>query len=115
MTGGLVMDISVVIPACNAERFIETTLRTVYAQTLAPREVIVVDDGSKDGTAALVERVARGASVPTTLLQQANAGPGAARNRGVSAARGELVAFVDADDEWLPEKLERQVVCLQAN
>jgi glycosyltransferase involved in cell wall biosynthesis len=109
------MDVSVVIPAWNAERFVEHTLRTVCAQTLAPREVIVVDDGSTDGTAALVERVARGVSVPTTLLRQANAGPGAARNRGLAAARGELVAFVDADDEWLPEKLERQVACLAAN
>ncbi len=109
------MDVSVVIPAFNAERFIERTLRTVYAQTLAPREVIVVDDGSTDRTADMVRRAARETEIPTTLLRQPNAGPGAARNLGVAAARGELVAFVDADDEWLPRKLERQVECLRAN
>ncbi len=77
--------------------------------------MIVVDDESSDDTAAIVERIAREAPVPTRLLRQANAGPAAARNRGVRSARGDLIAYLDADDEWLPAKLERQVACLAAN
>lgn len=107
--------VSTVIPAYNAARFVERTLRSVYAQTSPIAEVIVVDDESRDDTAAIVEQIARGAPVPTTLLRQPNAGPAAARNRGTRAAKGDLVAYVDADDEWLPEKLERQVESLAAN
>jgi glycosyltransferase involved in cell wall biosynthesis len=97
--------VSVVIPAYNAERYLAATLESVLAQTYQDFEVIVVDDGSTDGTAEL----ARGFGPPVRVVQQPNSGPSAARNRGVREARSDLVAFIDADDLWMPEKLELQV------
>jgi glycosyltransferase involved in cell wall biosynthesis len=97
--------VSVVMPAYNAAATIAAALRSVEAQTVPPDEVIVVDDGSADGTAALVaKRFPR-----VRLIRQANAGCGQARNTGVRAAKGEWLAFLDADDLWLPRKLERQL------
>lgn len=101
-------DISVVIPAYNAERCISRAIESVLAQTRPVREVIVVDDGSQDETAAVVGRF----DAPVRLVQQANGGPAAARNYGVRAAQGEWTAFLDADDAWLPEKIERQAKLL---
>jgi glycosyltransferase involved in cell wall biosynthesis len=97
--------ISVVIPAYNREQTVHTAIRSVLWQTLPPTEVIVVDDGSSDGTAAAVEALAE----PTVrLVRQANGGISAARNTGIREAKGDWVAFQDSDDEWLPTKLERQ-------
>ena len=96
--------ISVVIPAYNAERTIVRTLESALAQTLPPHEVIVVDDGSRDGTPAVVERYAP----RVRLVRQVNAGPSAARNHGVRVATGDWIALLDSDDAWLPQKLERQ-------
>ncbi len=101
--------VSAAIAAYNAERFIERTLASVYAQTRVPEECIVVDDGSDDRSAEVV----RAAYPQVTVIRQANAGPAAAYNRAVRAASGDLVAFLDHDDEWLPEKLERQVAVLR--
>jgi len=95
--------LSVIIPVFNGERFIGAALRSVFAQTRAPDEIVVVDDGSTDATAQVVARFEG-----LTLLQQSNQGTGAARNRGLAAASGELLAFLDADDLWLPDKLARQ-------
>ncbi len=96
--------VSVVIPCFNAARWIGATLRSVQAQAWPDLEVIVVDDGSSDGSAALVrERFPQ-----VRLLQQANAGVAAARNRGIDAAQGDWIAFIDADDWWLPGKLQAQ-------
>jgi glycosyltransferase involved in cell wall biosynthesis len=104
--------ISVVIPAYNREHTILVAIRSVLWQTLQPKEVIVVDDGSSDGTAAAVESL----GTPTVrLIRQANGGISAARNTGIQAARGDWVAFQDSDDEWLPTKLERQVAALAAD
>jgi len=77
----------------------------VFAQTLPPTEVIVVDDGSTDGTWDVIERF--GARV--RYVHQDNQGPAAARNKGIALATGQLLAFLDADDLWLPQKLARQV------
>jgi glycosyltransferase involved in cell wall biosynthesis len=102
--------VSVVIPCFNAERYIAATLRAVLAQVGASLEVIVVDDGSTDGSAALVER-----DFPQVrLIRRANAGVAAARNTGIEAATGDWVAFCDADDVWLPGKLKSQFEALGA-
>jgi glycosyltransferase involved in cell wall biosynthesis len=96
--------VSVVIPSFNSERFLDEALASVSAQTYAPVETIVVDDGSSDGTAA----VAR-AHPDITLIEQENSGPSAARNRGFAASRGEFVAFHDSDDVMTPNKLDVQI------
>jgi cellulose synthase/poly-beta-1,6-N-acetylglucosamine synthase-like glycosyltransferase len=97
--------VSVVIPAYNAAATIAAAIESVLAQTRPPEEVIVVDDGSKDKTSAVVERF----GPVVRLLRQANAGCGQARNSGAREARGMWLAFLDADDLWLPTKLERQL------
>ena len=97
--------VSVVIPVFNGERFLREAVQSVLAQKYSPVEIIIVDDGSTDGTAD----VAR--SLPETVqyLHQTNHGPAAARNRGIEHAQGSLLAFADADDLWPPDKLELQL------
>lgn len=103
-------EVSVVIPAYRAAATIGRALESVARQTVRPGRVIVVDDGSDDGTeAAARDAAARLEGLPVTVLRQANAGPGAARNKALREAGGRYVAFLDADDEWLPEKLERSL------
>jgi glycosyltransferase involved in cell wall biosynthesis len=102
--------VSVVIPACNAERHLGEAIESVLAQTYAPVETIVVDDGSSDRTA----EVARGYDGITVIVQE-NGGPSAARNRGFAASRGELIAFHDSDDVMTPDKLAVQVGHLLEN
>jgi len=100
--------VSVVIPCFNAERYIASTLRAVQAQSGAQLEIIVVDDGSTDSSAALIER-----DFPEVrLLQRANAGVAAARNAGIAAATAEWIAFCDADDIWLQGKLAAQFAAM---
>ncbi len=89
--------ISVIIPLYNKEREIEGTIRSVLAQRLQPLEIVVVDDGSTDRSAALVEAIS---SPLIRLVRQPNAGECAARNRAIAESRGELLALLDADDEW---------------
>lgn len=89
--------ISVIIPLYNKEREIEGTIRSVLAQRLQPLEIVVVDDGSTDRSAALVKAIP---SPLIRLVRQPNAGECAARNRAIAEARGELLALLDADDEW---------------
>src|SRR5262245_3610063 len=98
--------LTVVTAAFNAVATIGDTLASIAAQTLPPDAVIVVDDGSTDDTAA----VARAAGA--TVISTANAGAASARNTGVAASRTPWVAFVDADDVWTPDKLERQVAAM---
>jgi glycosyltransferase involved in cell wall biosynthesis len=102
------MKISVVIPCYNAAAYVGEAVRSVLMQTLPPHEVIVIDDGSTDASATVLAEF--GSSV--TLMRQANQGVAAAVNHGVSRARGEAIAFLDADDLWMPDKLERQVAVL---
>ena len=97
--------ISCVVPVFNGERYLGETLDSILAQTYQPLEIIVADDGSTDGTASVVGRYGE----QVRYLRQANAGEAAARNLGLSGASGEFVAFLDADDLWQPEKLERQM------
>ena len=99
--------VTVVIPCYNYARFIREAVDSALAQTVAPQEVIVVDDGSTDQTP---EVMATYASDPRVrYLRQENRGLSAARNAGIRAARGEFIALLDADDRWKPEKLSRQL------
>jgi glycosyltransferase involved in cell wall biosynthesis len=93
---------AVVIPLFNKRHLVRATLESVLAQRLAPAEVIVVDDGSTDGSPDVVADLLR---PPVRLVRQANAGPGPARNRGVQVATAPWIAFIDADDLWHPEHL----------
>jgi glycosyltransferase involved in cell wall biosynthesis len=99
--------VSVIIPAYNAASFIAETLDSVFAQTFADYEVIVINDGSPD--TAELERALAPYLARLRYLKQENRGVSAARNAGLKAARGELVAFLDADDLWLPNYLNRQL------
>ncbi|MEZ4726589.1 MAG: glycosyltransferase family A protein [Caldilineaceae bacterium] len=111
--------ISVIMPVYNGACYLGAALASVFAQSYQPLEVIVVDDGSTDESAAVVaqlqsDRASESAQRGTMLryVYQANAGPAAARNRGVALTNGALLAFLDADDWWHPEKLARQVALL---
>ena len=97
--------VSVVIPAYNASNWIAETLESVLAQDYVPFEVIVVDDGSKDDTMTVVA----GFDERVRCIHKPNGGQGSARNVGVRASRGEYIAFVDADDLWVKEKLKIQL------
>jgi glycosyltransferase involved in cell wall biosynthesis len=103
--------VTVVIPAYNAAATIRRALDSVLAQTFQDIETVVIDDASGDATADIVTRQ-YGAQVRLLRLPR-NAGESAAMNAGIAEARGRLIAFLDADDEWLPEKLERQVAALE--
>jgi glycosyltransferase involved in cell wall biosynthesis len=109
--------VSAVMPARDAERFVAEAIESVLAQTYAPCELLVVDDGSRDGTRAIAERYAAAHPGRVRVLEHpggANLGISASRNLGVREARGALVAFLDADDVWLPHKLAEQVPLLLA-
>ncbi len=95
--------VSVIIPAFNSERFIARAIDSVLAQDWPAIEVIVVDDGSSDGTGDIARRYGE----PVRCLRQPNRGPAAARNLGLGEARGEFVAFLDSDDVYLPGRLRR--------
>jgi glycosyltransferase involved in cell wall biosynthesis len=97
--------VSVVIPVYNGAPWIRHALRSVFAQTYRDFEVIVVDDGSTDD----LSEALRPWADKITLARQPNAGPAKARNAGIALATGRLIAFLDADDEWLPDKLALQV------
>jgi glycosyltransferase involved in cell wall biosynthesis len=107
--------VSVIVPAYNAETFIERTLNSVLSQTYKNIEVLVVDDGSSDQTAEIVRSMAQQDS-RVVLLHQKNSGVAAARNFAIQKSQGEFIAPIDADDLWYPENLEKQVQCfLQAD
>jgi glycosyltransferase involved in cell wall biosynthesis len=101
--------VSVVIPARDGEQHLVEAIESVLAQSRPPDEVVVVDDGSTDGTAA----VARGFGAQVVVVSQPQLGVAPAVNRGVQESRGTLLAFVDADDLWLPGKLELQLTALR--
>lgn len=99
--------ISVVVPSYNSASVIDAALSSILSQTHQPDEIIVVDDGSHDDTAAVCRRFEE-----VRYIRQSNAGASTARNRGADIADGDLLAFLDADDEWSPRKLERQMAAL---
>ncbi|MGH8210517.1 MAG: glycosyltransferase family 2 protein [Steroidobacteraceae bacterium] len=103
--------ISVIIPSYNCATYLTEAVRSALEQSYSPVEIIVVDDGSTDATSAVIgafgERI--------RYIRQANGGVSRARNSGIRAARGQLIAFLDADDRWLPEKLTKQCAQLRAD
>jgi glycosyltransferase involved in cell wall biosynthesis len=102
--------VTCIVPVFNGERYLVEALDSILAQTYRPLELVVVDDGSTDAT----PRVTAGYGRSIRYLWQDNAGPAAARNLGLRAARGQFIAFQDADDLWHPEKLERQMARFRA-
>lgn len=104
-------DISVVIPTYNRERTIKRCIDSVLNQTYPPYEILVVDDGSRDHTLAIVEKECKNSNI--RIIKQKHQGAQAARNAGIRAANGRYIAFLDSDDEWLPDKLRIQVEALQ--
>ena len=102
--------ISCIVPVFNGERYLQEALDSILAQTYRPIEIIVVDDGSSDGTT----RILAGMKKSIRTLRQDNRGPSAARNLGWRCASGEFVAFLDCDDLWHPKKLARQMARFEA-
>lgn len=114
--------ISVIIPTYNSVAYLADALLSVWQQSYQPLEILVIDDGSTDTTPTVVaefqqrmnDGAAHGQSAQLRYYYQPNAGPAAARNRGVHLSQGNLLAFLDADDWWHPQKLEQQVARLTA-
>src|SRR5206468_2706683 len=100
--------VTVIIPVYNGASYIRDARASIAAQEYPDLEVIVADDGSTDGTAAIVDEP----GFATRVIHQPNAGPAAARNRGIEIATGDVFAFLDADDLWPAGKLAQQVDCL---
>lgn len=100
--------VSVIIPAYNAERFVTEAVESILSQTYRRLEVIVVDDGSTDTTLAKLKKFRT-----ITIICDSHRGPGAARNRGVGYAKGDFIAFHDADDISLPHRIEEQMALLR--
>lgn len=107
------IDVSVIIPAHNAADFIADTLSSAQRQTLKTIEILVVDDASSDQTAEIVSEASKADARIQLIKVNPNRGVANARNVGVQHALGEFVAFLDADDQWLPQKLEQQVTFLR--
>lgn len=104
--------VSVVIPTYNRAHLLSEALDSVFAQTYKDYEVILIDDGSSDGTEALIQKQYAGR---LRYVKQKNAGISGARNRGIALAAGKYIAFLDSDDRWLPEKLGKQFSYMEAH
>jgi glycosyltransferase involved in cell wall biosynthesis len=111
MAFSLMAGYGVVIPAFNAAATIGEALKSVLAQTVKPQVIVVVDDGSTDDTVAVINAM----MLPVTVLRQENAGPGSATTRGFAALTTPFVATLDADDLWLPDKIEKQLAFLDSH
>jgi glycosyltransferase involved in cell wall biosynthesis len=102
--------ISSIVPVYNGENYLAEAIESILKQDYEPSEIIVVDDGSTDGTGAVAARYGK----RLRYFRQDNAGPAAARNLGINAATGDFIAFLDADDLWHSEKLSRQMSRFEA-
>jgi glycosyltransferase involved in cell wall biosynthesis len=105
------MNISVVIPTYNRIELLKRSIDSVINQTIKPSEIIIVDDGSNDGTEAMVKKKYDSLK----LIKQKNKGASAARNTGIKASSGEWICFLDSDDEWKNDKLEKQIIAVANN
>ncbi len=105
------MKVSVIIPTYNRKHTLSRAIESIISQTIKPLEIIIVDDGSDDGTREWIKQ-----EYPfIQYLNQNNSGVSASRNRGIFSANGNWIAFLDSDDEWIPEKLERQLSILRSD
>src|SRR5437016_8780326 len=102
--------VSILIPAYNAERWITDTIRSAVAQTWRKKEIIIVDDGSRDGTAAIARRFA---SKTVSVISQQNQGASTARNRAFELCQGDYIQWLDADDLLSPDKVAQQMAAAQ--
>ncbi len=107
--------VSIIMPAYNCEKYIAGSIESVQKQTFRDWELLVVDDFSTDGTAAVVKRYAAEDARIKLLSQPENTGAAATRNRAIDEAKGEYLAFLDSDDIWYPEKLEKQLAFMEEN
>ena len=105
--------VTVLIPTYNAAAYLTETLESVCTQTFRDFELLIVDDGSRDDTLAMARRFE--SRLTLRIIEQANAGPAAARNNGVRQAHGEYVAFIDSDDLMMPRRLEAQLALFDAD
>ena len=103
--------VSIVIPTYNRAKYTKRAIESVLEQTYKNVEIIVVDDGSTDNTKKILEPFIKQKQIK--YFYQPNSGPSAARNLGIKNSKGEFIAFLDSDDEWLPEKLEKQIMLFQ--
>ena len=106
--------VSIVVPVYNAAKYIENTIRMVGEQTYKDWELILVDDASRDGSAELIEEIIRKQGKRIRLIRKStNVGAAEARNAGIDASSGRYIAFLDADDVWKPDKLEKQIAFME--
>jgi len=107
--------VSVIMPAYNAGRFVEAAVCSVVAQTMTKWELLVIDDGSSDDTCRIVEKLAQEDHRIQLLRNEKNLGVSNTRNRGIALAKGAYIAFLDSDDVWHPQKLEKQLAQMEAS
>ncbi|SFN56208.1 glycosyltransferase family 2 protein [Salegentibacter flavus] len=107
--------VSVIMPAYNSERFIEASIQSVREQTYSYWELLVIDDASEDQTSAIIKELASADNRIKLLQNKENKGAGVSRNKGISRAKGEYIAFLDADDFWKPHKLQTQLEFMREN
>ncbi|SUC45396.1 Chondroitin polymerase [Providencia stuartii] len=105
--------VSVVIPCYNSENWIAKAIQSIDNQTFKNIEIIIVDDGSTDNSVNVIKNIK--ISLPILIINQENSGPSLARNNGVKYAKGDYIAFLDADDEWHPDKIQTQLDALDLN
>ena len=106
--------VSVITPVYNAEKVIGATLESIFAQTYKNIEIVLVDDCSSDNSEAVIANYMKDHPEIVYFRQPINQGAGSARNKALELARGQYVAFLDSDDLWLPEKTEKQLICLKS-
>lgn len=107
-------EVSVLVPSYNHASFVERTLRSIFAQVLKPKKLIVIDDGSKDESAEIIKRVLRDCPFENEFISRENHGLCATLNEGFAKTSGEFFAYLGSDDIWLPEFLEKQIELLNA-
>lgn len=106
--------VSIIVPVYNAVKYIETTIDMVSRQTYKDWELILVDDASTDGSADLIEKLVSSQGKRVRLIRKSvNEGAAAARNTGIDASAGRYIAFLDADDVWMPDKLQKQIAFME--